>query len=77
MSRVSRAFTLGGERARNPCKQPLLGVYGCDGRFTVEVDLVDAEWTRCIPPFSFHISRADTGLRRIAGGGPQGPPDAG
>jgi hypothetical protein len=37
---------------------------------------VDAEWTRCSPPYVFRISRADTGPRRAGGGGP-GPPDAG
>ena len=49
------------------------GVYACGGRFTVVVDLVDAEWTRCSPPFVFRISRADAGPRRAGGGGPPGP----
>ena len=75
--RVLRAFTDALGRARNPCKQPAIGVYGRGGRFTVVVDLVDAEWTRCSPPFVFRISRADTGPRRAGGGGPPGPPDAG
>jgi hypothetical protein len=58
---VSRAFTDALEWARNPCKQLQYGVYACGGRFTVVVDLVDAEWTRCYPPFVFRTSRADTG----------------
>jgi len=47
--RVSRAFTDALRRARNPCKQRQYGVYGRDGRNTVVVDPVDAEWTRCTP----------------------------
>ena len=64
--RVSRAFMNAVERARNPCKFPQCGVYGCGGRFAVVVDLLDAEWTRCAPPSGFRISRADTGPRRTA-----------
>lgn len=71
-----RAFTDAREWALNPCKQPQYGVYGRDGQNALDVDLVDAEWTRCTPPFAFQISRADTGPRRAAGDGPPGPPDA-
>ena len=50
-------------------------MYGCGGRFTVVVDLVDAEWTRCSPPFVFRICRADTGPRRAGRDWPPGPPE--
>jgi hypothetical protein len=76
-SGVLRAFTDALGRPRNPCKQSQSGAYGCCGRFTVVVDLVDAEWTRCAQLPVFRISRADTGPRRAGGGEPQGPPDAG
>ena len=71
----SRAFTDAYDRARNPCKQAQYGVYGCGGRFTVVVDLVDAERTRCARRFVFSDLQADTGP--LAGRcGPPSPPDA-
>src|SRR6185437_10476372 len=72
---VLRAFTDALRRARNPCKFAQCGMYGRRARFALVFDLVDAEWTRCTPPFVFLIFRVDTGPRRAGGGGPPGPPD--
>ena len=46
---VLQAFTDALGRARNPCKQWQYGVYGCGGRDSAVLDLVDAEWTRAVP----------------------------